>query len=109
MKVQLNRFKKLSFALAGIVFAAALLMTAVPARMETQDDTAAMFKSKCAACHGQTAEKKFDATKADDELVQTVLKGKKFEKPPNMPSYEEKGLTADQAKALVAFMKSQKH
>ena len=108
MRVLINRFKKLSFVLAGIVFAAAFLVAAVPARMETQDDTAALFKSKCAACHGQTAEKKFDATKADDELIQTVLKGKKLEKPPNMPSYEEKGLTADQAKALVAFMKSQK-
>lgn len=106
--MMIDQFKKLSFLLAVIVFAAAFLIAAVPARMETQDDTAALFKSKCAACHGQTAEKKFDATKADDELIQTVLKGKKLEKPPNMPGYEEKGLTADQAKALVAFMKSQK-
>ena len=104
----MNRFRKLSFVLTGIVFAAIFLIVAVPARMETQDDTAALFKSKCAACHGQTAEKKFDATKADDVLIETVLKGKKLEKPPNMPAYEEKGVTADQAKALVAFMKSQK-
>ena len=74
----------------------------------TQDDSAALYKSKCVACHGATAEKKFDATKADDELLQIVLKGKKLEKPPNMPGYEEKGVTADQAKALVAYMKSQK-
>ena len=33
-------------------------------------------------------------------------KGKKPEKPPNMPGYEEKGITEDQAKALVAYMKS---
>jgi len=32
-----------------------------------------------------------------------------LEKPPNMPGYEEKGITEDQAKALVGFMKSQKH
>ena len=31
------------------------------------------------------------------------------EKPPNMPAYEEKGVTADQAKTLVAFMKAQKN
>jgi mono/diheme cytochrome c family protein len=104
----MNRFKKLSLVLASIVFAAAFLVIAVPARMETQEDAAALFKSKCAACHGQAAEKKFDATKADDVLIETVLKGKKLEKPPNMPAYEEKGITADQAKALVAFMKSQK-
>ena len=109
MKLLIDRFTKLSFVVAGFVFAVALLVAAVPARTATQDDTAALFKSKCAACHGQTAEKKFDTTKADDELVQTVLKGKKLEKPPNMPAYEEKGVTADQAKALVAFMKSQKH
>jgi hypothetical protein len=40
--------------------------------------------------------------------VQIVLKGKKPEKPPNMPAYEEKGITEDQAKALVAHMKSLK-
>ena len=108
MKVLISRFKKLSFVLAGTVFAAAFLVAAVPARMASQDDAAALYKSKCVACHGATAEKRFDATKADDELIQTVLKGRKLEKPPNMPSYEEKGVTADQAKALVAFMKSQK-
>jgi len=40
-------------------------------------------------------------------LIQTVLKGKKPEKPPNMPAFEER-ITADQAKALVGFMKSLK-
>jgi hypothetical protein len=44
----------------------------------------------------------------DDELVAIVLKGKKAEKPPHMPGYEEKGVTADQAKALVAHMKELK-
>jgi mono/diheme cytochrome c family protein len=108
MKVVINRFKKLSFVLAGFVFAAALLITAVPGRTATDEDGAALYKAKCVACHGGTAEKKFDATKADDELVQIVLKGKKLEKPPNMPAYEEKGITAEQAKALITFMKSQK-
>lgn len=103
-----TRFK-MAWVLAGAVFAAALLITAVPARTAGDDDGAALYKAKCVACHGATAEKKFDATKADDELIQIVLKGKKLEKPPNMPGYEEKGITADQAKALVAFMKSQKH
>jgi hypothetical protein len=60
-------------------------------------------------CHGQTAEKKFDATKPDAELTEIVLKGKKAEKPPNMPAFGEKGITAEQATALVGFMKTQKH
>ena len=80
------------------------------ARAETaQDfDAAATFKTKCVACHGATAEKKFDATLPDADLVQIVLKGKKGEKPPFMPAYGEKGITEDQAKALVAHMKSLK-
>ena len=100
---------RLLLVLGGVIFVAALLAAAVPARATSDDDAAALYKTKCFACHGATAEKKFDATKADDELIQTVLKGKKMEKPPNMPGFEEKGVTADQAKALVAFMKVQKH
>ncbi len=102
-------WKKRALALASVPFAAALLITAVPARTAVQDDAGALYKTKCVACHGPAAEKKFDATKPDAELVEIVLKGKKLEKPPNMPNYEEKGITADQAKALVDFMKSQKH
>ena len=71
-------------------------------------DAAATFKGKCVACHGATAEKKFDATLPDADLVQIVLKGKKPEKPPNMPAYGEKGITEEQATALVAHMKSLK-
>lgn len=69
-------------------------------------DAAKTYKGKCTACHGPKADKKFDATKSDDEHVQIILKGKKAEKPPNMPAYETKGVTADQAKALLDYMKS---
>ena len=48
------------------------------------------------------------ATLPEADLVQAVLKGKKPEKPPNMPAYEEKGINEEQAKALVAYMKSLK-
>ena len=99
--------KRIAAALFGIALVATVLLISVPART-TSDDDAALFKSKCAMCHGATAEKKVDKTKADDELIQTVLKGKKPEKPPNMPAFEERGITADQAKALVGYMKSLK-
>ena len=99
--------KRIAAALFGIPLVATVLLISVPART-TSDDDAALYKSKCAMCHGATAEKKVDKTKADDELIQTVLKGKKLEKPPNMPAFEERGITADQAKALVSFMKSLK-
>ena len=99
--------KRIAAALFGIPLVATVLLISVPAKT-TGDDDAALYKSKCAICHGATAEKKVDKTKADDELIQTVLKGKKLEKPPNMPAFEERGITADQAKALVGYMKSLK-
>ncbi len=99
--------KRIAAVLFGIPLVATVLLISVPART-TGDDDAALYKSKCAMCHGATAEKKVDKTKADDELIQTVLKGKKLEKPPNMPAFEERGITADQAKALVGYMKSLK-
>jgi cytochrome c5 len=105
MKVSITRW----LVLASAIFAVTFMIASVPARTSSQDDNAALYKSKCFACHGATAEKKFDATKADDVLIQIVLQGKKMEKPPNMPAYGEKGITADQATALVQFMKSQRH
>ena len=105
--MKLNQMKKLGIA----AFAAASLVgvgfATVPAR-PAPDDAAATYTTKCVACHGAKAEKKFDATMADDEMVKTILTGKKLEKPPNMPAYGEKGITEDQAKALVAYMKSLK-
>ena len=69
-------------------------------------DAAKTYKGKCVACHGPKADKKFDAAKSDDEHVQIILKGKKAEKPPNMPGYESKGMNAEQAKAMLDYMKS---
>ena len=66
----------------------------------------AIFQAKCVTCHGPKADKKFDVAKSDDENVQVILKGKKAEKPPNMPGYEKKHITAENAKALVDYMKS---
>jgi mono/diheme cytochrome c family protein len=97
------------FVIVAAIVAAFLFAGSNGVKATMQDDTSGMYKAKCFACHGATAEKKFDATKSDEELIQTTLKGKKMEKPPNMPAFEEKGITADQAKALVTFMKSQKH
>jgi mono/diheme cytochrome c family protein len=72
------------------------------------DDSATVYKAKCAMCHGANAAKFFDTSLSDDELVQAILKGKKGEKPPNMPAFEEKGINAEQAKELVAYMKQLK-
>ena len=104
----MKKFRTLALPMAITMLIAASVLTSAIARTGSADDfdAAASFKGKCVACHGAAAEKKFDATLADADLVQIVLKGKKPEKPPNMPGYEEKGITEDQAKALVAYMKS---
>lgn len=90
---------------AGLV-AAALASATASMGSEAQFDVAATYRAKCVACHGPKAEKKFDVTKADADHVQAILKGKKMEKPPHMPGYEDKGVSEDQAKALVTHMKS---
>ena len=103
MMITVNPMKKLAaFLLTLGAFAMLMMMTsaAVPTRAEG-DDAGAIYKAKCAMCHGAKAEKTFDASKADAALVDAVLKGVK----PKMPSYDGK-LTADQAKGLVAYMKS---
>ena len=99
--------KKIAATFVGVTLMAVALLVSVPARAN-DDDTAATYNTKCKMCHGATAEKKMDKTKADDALMQTVLDGKTAEKPPNMPAFKDKGLTPDQAKALVAYMKSLK-
>lgn len=99
------RLIKLMLVGAALVVMAAFLIISTPARA-TDDDTATLYNTKCKMCHGATAEKKMDKTKADDVLIQIVLDGKTMEKPPNMPAFKEKGITPDQAKALVGYMKS---
>ncbi len=96
---------KVIFVVAALVVAGAFLIVSTPARA-TDDDTATLYNTKCKMCHGATAEKKLDKTKADDVLIQTVLDGKTMEKPPNMPAFKERGVTPDQAKALVGYIKS---
>ena len=98
----------LATVMAMLVGGFALISAAAGTDRAEEFDAAATYKGKCVACHGAAAEKKFDATVADADLVQIVLKGKKGEKPPFMPAYGEKGITEDQAKALVAHMKSLK-
>jgi len=87
--------------LFGVIF----LNVAATAQDAQPSDPAAFYKAKCVACHGQKAEKKFDAALTEEQQLEAIMKGKKVEKPPNMPAYGEKGVTAEQAKALLDYMK----
>lgn len=98
---------------AAVVMVSAASQTAGRDQLEAtagdnQSDAGATYKAKCVACHGQKAEKKFDSSLPDAQLIDSVMNGKKPEKPPNMPAYAEKGVNAEQAKALVDYMKQLK-
>ena len=102
--------KKISIGLVVLPLFGVLLLSAGTrgSSAAVQDfDAAATFKAKCAMCHGQKAEKKFDAAKADDVLEAVILKGNDAVTP-KMPAYEAKGITPEQAKALNAYMRSLK-
>ena len=82
-----------------------------------QDDTAALYKTKCQACHGQDGKgdtpvgkklgvKDFHspevAKMSDQELFEITKKGKE-----KMPAYNGK-LTDDQIKSLIKYIRSLK-
>ena len=91
------------------VFGFALALAAyrpanVGAAVMSGDPAGAFKDQKCIICHTATAAKFFDPKKTDAELVDTIIKGKKGEKPPFMPAFDGK-ITADQAQELVTYMK----
>jgi mono/diheme cytochrome c family protein len=102
----MKTIKIMTMAVTLAAFFAALVIAS--AASPAVEDAATTFKTKCVACHGQKAEKKFDSSLPDQQLIDIVMNGKKPEKPPNMPAYGEKGVTAEQAKALVEYMKQLK-
>jgi mono/diheme cytochrome c family protein len=102
----MKRVKTIPIGIASLLLFILVLFGIVRAQGEVQpSDPAAYYKAKCVACHGPKAEKRFDASLVDEQYIEAILKGKKPEKPPNMPAYGEKGVTADQAKALLEHMK----
>ena len=102
----MKRANTLTIILTAIFLSSAVFYSLASAQDEAQpSDPAAFYKAKCVACHGPKAEKRFDASLTDEQYVEAILKGKKPEKPPYMPAYGEKGVTAEQAKALLAHMK----
>ena len=102
----MRRVTKIAMVISAIVLFGAIFYGAASAQGEaTASDPAAFYKAKCIACHGPKADKRFDAALTDEQLLDAILKGKKPEKPPNMPAYGEKGVTAEQAKGLLDHMK----
>ncbi len=77
------------------------------------EDGAALYKSKCAMCHGPDGagkEGKVPALKGtsltQEQIVGVLQKGAADKKAPHNAAF--KGLTEDQAKAIAAYVKSMK-
>jgi len=101
--------KNITIAAIAIFLFSMIFLSVAPAQGEAQpSDPAAYYKAKCQMCHGPKAEKKFDAALTEEQQLEAILKGKKVEKPPHMPAYGEKGVTPEQAKALLEHMKQLK-
>jgi mono/diheme cytochrome c family protein len=92
-----------------------LLIALAAAPLAVAQDGAALYKSKCLACHGpkgagKPAMKGSDllseaAKKASDEtLTNAILTGGAAKKASH--AYGSKGITADQAKTLVAYIRT---
>ena len=103
-----NNLVKLSIiaAFVAAVFAIPAFKSDLTMVAAQTDDPAAVYKAKCAMCHSPKAEKLYDPAKKDEEHVQVILKGKKGEKPPYMPGFEEKGMQPEEAKALAEYMRT---
>ena len=110
MRIMKEMLKKVSIGLVLLPLLGVMLVgtaTQGSSAAVQEFDANTVYKAKCAMCHGQKAEKKFDATKADDVLEAIILKGNDTVTP-KMPAYEAKGVTPEQAKALAAYMKTLK-
>jgi len=94
-----------------VVTVAALLLFA-PIASWSADDGAALYKKRCAGCHGANGEGKpgmkapaLKGTSMDaDQLVQHVTKGEPTGRAPHNKGMS--GLSEDQAKAIAAYVKS---
>ncbi len=83
-----------------IVMAALAMMMSTAAFAE---DGAAIYKTKCAMCHGATGEGKMaPALKGKANVADVILKGGLTKAPHKAPIA---GVTADQAKAIATFLK----
>ena len=106
--MKLKRIKLFVAALVVLPAIGLLVFNSRPAGtfVSAQTEVEKSYKKDCAACHGPKAAKLFDTEKTDEYHVEVILKGKKGKKPPYMPGFEAKGMTAEQAKALVDHMRA---
>jgi mono/diheme cytochrome c family protein len=89
------------------------MFIAIPLSLYSEEDGAAIFKTKCSACHNTNGEgrptMKMPAVKGTtltaEKIVDFLANGDALKK---MHAKPISGLTADQAKAVVDYVKSLK-
>jgi mono/diheme cytochrome c family protein len=86
-------------------------VVAFASSMAFAEDGAAIYKAKCAMCHGAAGEGKVGpalkgTTKSEADIVAFLTKGADGKKAPH--SKPIAGLTADQASAVAGYVKSLK-
>ena len=90
---------------------AVALFVMVPSLSWAAEDGAAVYKAKCAMCHGAAGEGKMGpalkGTKLTDAQISDLLtKGAEGKKAPHTKAVN--GVSADQAKAVAEYVKSLK-
>lgn len=97
-----------------LVFSLAAVLLAGSSASWAADDGAALYKTKCAGCHGTKGEGK-PAIKAPalkgtnleiNQIVEHLTKGESGSKPPHNKGIA--GLSDEQAKAIAEFLKTLK-
>jgi mono/diheme cytochrome c family protein len=92
-------------------FAMAVALLAMISGVAVAEDGAALYKAKCAMCHGAAGEGKIGpalkGTKLSDaQIADFLTKGEAGKKAPH--SKPVNGISADQAKAVAEFVKGLK-
>ena len=118
MQISLNKAKRWIISVSAIAVLMLIFLTPIPPRVigaEAADDNAALYKAKCAMCHGADGSGNTNIGKSmklrdlrsaevqgqsDAALFDVIAKGKN-----KMPAYE-KSLGADKCKGLVSFIRS---
>jgi mono/diheme cytochrome c family protein len=68
------------------------------------EDGAAIYKTKCAMCHGPNGEGKMGTALTPDQISAVLTKGAEGKKAPHGKPVA--GLTPDQASAVAAYVKT---
>jgi len=94
-----------------LLFMLALCMCLTLPQSALAEDGAALYKAKCANCHGPEGQGKIGTalkgtSLTEDQIAAVVTTGDTAKKPPHKKPMN--GVSADDAKAIAAFVKTLK-